>query len=302
MTRVSDYSAQQSLLLSYLNTQNNLLTAQKQVSSGKVADTFEGYGRDSARLLSAQSLVNRADVFSQSAQNASNRLAAQDIQLSSVEDAGASLRQSATQAIATGQGAGIESALNQIVSRVSAALNTEVAGEHLFAGTRTDTAPVTVRTLDELLAAPSVASVFQNNNRVPKAQVEDGVSVNTGFLASDIASDLFQQIRDLAAQGPFDGPLTSVQQNYLTSKLPEFESIADKLTQATASNGDLQRTVDQSIERNARVKDYATRVAGDISDVDVAEAISRLTQDQTALQASARVLASIGQASLLKFL
>ena len=67
-------------------------------------------------------------------------------------------------------------------------------------------------------------------------------------------------------------------------------------------NGISQFQAADAVQRNRQARDYAEIVAADIESVDIAEVITRIDQDQLAIEASARALAQASELSLLNFL
>ena len=55
-------------------------------------------------------------------------------------------------------------------------------------------------------------------------------------------------------------------------------------------------------DRHEGMAAYFAKFIGDIEDVDLAEALTRLNQDQAAAEAAGRMIAQINQMSLLNFM
>jgi flagellar hook-associated protein 3 FlgL len=186
-------------------------------------------------------------------------------------------------------------------------LNSRIDGRYIYGGTRTDVPPVNVDTLAELLAAPAVADVFDNNQTKPAMQIDEGETMEFGVLASDLGTQLFTAIRNIAqfhagAGGPFDDDLTAAQRTFLEGELPNIIAAAEGLTLEAAKNGVHQNEVTDALERHDASKVVIKSMISDIEDVDMAEAITRLNQNQVAAQATAKLLAELNQLTLLNFL
>ena len=67
-------------------------------------------------------------------------------------------------------------------------------------------------------------------------------------------------------------------------------------------NGVRQNRLDSVLQQHETTGNVVTGVISDIEDVDMASAVTKLNGDQTALQASYKVMAQLSQLSLLNFL
>ena len=104
------------------------------------------------------------------------------------------------------------------------------------------------------------------------------------------------------ATGPFQSSLSPAQQTFLQNEVNNLRQIANNLTQVVAENGSRYKQVEGALERHDATHVYLQQFISDIEDVDVAEAISRLNQNQVATEASMELLSRIGRLSLLEFI
>jgi flagellar hook-associated protein 3 FlgL len=152
-----------------------------------------------------------------------------------------------------------------------------------------------------------VASLFQNDQLKGASQIDDATTVQTGFLASDLGTDLFNafksiQAYDTGATGPLNGLLTDTQRAFLTSALSTFDAAHQELIDQTAQNGSLQKRVDTHLGAQKDQADALDGMVGEKTDVDLATALTKLQQAQQSVQASAQMLASLKNVSLLDLL
>ncbi len=84
--------------------------------------------------------------------------------------------------------------------------------------------------------------------------------------------------------------------------LHTFDTANRGLTDTVAANGLMQNRVDQAQTAQQDRHTLLTTMVGGITDVDMAETASRLSQAQTALQASAHIFAALQNSSLLNYL
>lgn len=100
----------------------------------------------------------------------------------------------------------------------------------------------------------------------------------------------------------FGTSLSLQQQKFLEGKLNEFSNALATIDNVQAQNGIRQRQLGDVLNRLEDRKIVLETLQSDLTDVDMTEAITRLNQDQTALQASLQVTAQVGRLSLLDYL
>lgn len=88
----------------------------------------------------------------------------------------------------------------------------------------------------------------------------------------------------------------------MTTELQNVIGAAENLNLEAAKNGLKQNEVADALVRHEDSGVVLKTLISDIEDVDMAEAITRLNQEQLAQQASARVLAQLNTLTLLDFL
>ncbi|MEM8770921.1 MAG: flagellin [Pseudomonadota bacterium] len=302
--RVSDLGLQQILFQGFQQAQGAAQTRQIQLSSGDEFQTYGEYGADALRLISAEGVVTRANAFETAASAALTRLETQGVGLELIGEAINELRATFSRTLATGNAELLFPDIENAAQRTVAALNVDFGGVFVFGGADGTTPPVTAATLEEIAATP-LSSLFNEGDRLNLA-VEEGVFIDGGPRASDAASGLFAEFQTFAeaqeALGPFSGNLTDEQRAFLVDAASRLGAISDALIQEQGLSALAQGQAADAVERNARARDLAEIVAADIEDVDIAEALSLLNQDQLAIQASAQALAQATQLSLLNFI
>ena len=307
MDKISTANSYNSALLNIFSAQNRQQTAENQVSTGKVASDLKGYGVHADALTSARSLKARIDGYVDSAKSLSSTLEVQDHALEQLASAAQSARGAVAEALATGSAIGLMAALEGHLGQAVDALNTEYQGRHLFSGGQSDVEPVGSLSLASLTAAPTIASLFSNDDLAMTRRLDDKSTMNVGFLADDLGEPLFGALEAVQAihegpLGPLTGSLTPAQANALEALITTFDSSWNGLNEAVATNGGMQnrlKAVQTSLEDR---QTGLTAILGDLTDVDMAAAVSRLQLAQTALQASAQVFATLTGSSLLNVL
>ena len=180
-------------------------------------------------------------------------------------------------------------------------------GGYLFSGASTSTSPVTVANLDELAAAPDVASVFQNDTLKTASRVAEGTTLETGFLADELGSEVMEILRDIqiyhdGANGPLTGKVTEAQKTFLTTQLSRLEQAATGVIDKMAKTGSMANQVESITTGHQAQLGSLDELVSNRTDADMAVAITDLQLSQVAIQASAQVISQLRQVSLLNYL
>lgn len=307
MNRIGTAQGWSSALLNLLSAQDRLSTAQNQVSTQKRAVDLRGFGRGSEALAAYRSTQNRLKAYVDVTDTVGARLTSQDMFVNRVADAAKSARDAIADALASGRADSLMQAMQEHFQTAVDGLNGQHQGRYLFGGGQADTAPVSINTLSDLAAAPSVAGLFANDQHIASSRVDDTTTVQTGQLASDLGTALFTVFQsvaqyDASASGPLTGKLTTAQTTFLQARLSEFDAAHDKLIDAAARNGATQKRVEGQRDQLKAQASTLEGLISDKTDVNLAEALTRLQQAQQSVQASAQVVASIRNLSLLDYL
>lgn len=306
MNRVATGNSYSTVLNDLMRAQVRQQDANAQVSSGKTASDLKGFARQAETLLATRSIQTRTDGFITQGQTLVSKLQSQDLALSQAADAARGARQAIAEALATGRGEALMSEMSSWFSSASDSLNARFGGRYLFAGGQVDTPPVSAASMADLTSQPTVAAFFENDDLVPTNRLDESTTIQSGFLADDLGTplfDAFRQVQDFVdVNGTFTGQLTSAQTLFLQGMLDDFDTAGTDLTDATARNGLIQNRVEKTLESQESRKSMLEGMVGGITDVDMADAISRLQQAQTTVEASAQVFRSLSDSSLLDLL
>lgn len=307
MTRVSTVGQNQLLLVDLLRTQERLVDTQKQITSGKKASDYKTMAPEVSTLMGAKNILARTEQFIQTNNELARVLEVQNAAMQGLVDISDELRQLVIGAIDTTSGLALRLRIDDLFTTAVSLLNTRDGGRYIFSGTRTDTPPVATTTPAglEALGLGNELLAFVNNSLKSQAKVDDNLTLTYGVLATDVAEDLFEIMQDLmiyeTANG-FSNPLTQAQQTYLIGKITDLNTAFDTLNAEQAKNGSIMTTLEGVQQRHAEDRTFLMGFVGDIEDVDLAEAITRLNQQQLALEASYQVFSTLNRLSLLDFI
>lgn len=255
MTRITDLN-QHTTMVSYLmRSAEQEAKTQEQIASGKKVTRFADLPGDTGVLMSAKRTEANLTQYTRTANEVLNRLGLQDIQMREMEQVSDGIRQLFTQTVAMGTALNFEEELDGLFQRFVSLLNSSVDGKYIYSGTRTDTPPVNIKNLADLGALASVSDAFDNNALKQSVNIDDDEKVEFGFLASDMATDIFQTLKDVMADvnAPFDGPLSTAQNVFLKNEIGRVGGLIDnasRITSFTASNGRVARQVESSVVRH----------------------------------------------------
>lgn len=305
MTRISDLGFQQVLLSSFQRAQEGAHTRQIQLSTGKVSDRYSGVGVATGQLLSSEGVIERATAYEKAGAVAASRLLTQEAALTTIADSVAALRRQFVVALAGGGAEQLGPQTATEAQRIIGALNTQLGGVYVFGGVDGAVPPVTALSIADIGAAANTDTLFVDASR-RRLAVEEGVTVDGGATAREIASELFAILKDLAnapaSLGPFSGSLTPAQTSFISGKVAELDAVSDALYGELGLNGVAQGQTEDARARNVQRRDLAEIVASDLEDADLAEVVARLNQDRIAIEAAAEALSQASELSLLNFL
>ena len=301
--RISTQAASYAALAELMRGQRDMFDARQQVSSGLRAPDLKGYAQDAERILTARSAITRTDTHIENLKRLEARLTVQDLAFRDLSGAADDLRQ----ALTTTDGTFLMDEVADAFQRAKLALDTKFSDTFVFGGTQTDREPLQADSLADLQAAAAIPDVFANSDRRQSARLDDSTTVEIGFLAEDVAGDLmasFERIADFndGPDGPFDGPLTTDQQAFIQTEIANVIDAFDEINAAMGANGTLQARVENGVSAHETRRDYLREMIAGVEDADMAEAVSRFTQAQTAVEVSARTFVTLSEVSLLPFL
>ncbi len=305
--RVATNSQAQCLLSQIMQANKALDKTQAQVSSGKVSDNYAGIGDKTAALEAARSAAARADAYATNTQLALTQTDLQDTQLTTLSGLAQQLQDAITTAAGDSDGTNLIATAQSIFEQASAILNsTDSNGNYIYGGQNSSTPPFTATSIDDL-ASGSISSFFANGNLAKTVQVSDGQTEQIGVLASDIGTELMTALNSLnqldSPSGSLDGSLTSTQVSDLTDTvLPLANQATTDLNAATAANGNVYTSLQDSITNQQSLSTLYSGFVSDIEDVDMATALTNYNLDQVALQAALEVSANLNKISLLDYL
>ncbi len=306
MTRISTAEIFSSALLGVQNAQQAQAEAGRQVSTLLKADDLKGYAGQGATLQASYTVSARTQSLLDGNSVLNERLGLQSDALSSLSAAAQGASSAVGSVVAVGDGSTLMQSLQGWFSQASQALNADYAGQPLFAGGTTGQPPLDTSQLSDLAGAPA-ASHLHDGDLVRSDRIDESTVVRTGLKASDVGGPLvaaFKAIVDYnqPPTGPLSGKLTDTQLSFLKSQLSVLSTAGQPVLDAQTSTGVLQAQVQKATDLLTSRKTAVDALISNRTQVDPAEAASRLQLAGAALQASAKVFSTLSADPLLSAL
>lgn len=308
VTRVTTTGNYSAVLANLLAAQQRQADAGDKVSTGKNGSDLKDYASNSELLTAMRAVQTRVGVYQEQNKVIADKLSTQDTALRSVADSAEAVRQAMADALASGR---VDTLVEDVQAQLRNAvegMNARYGGKYVFAGGQVDTRPVDVSALSDLTAPPAIiANLFKNDNFKVQAKVDEATTITTGFLASDIGTNMltaFQTFESFneGGSGPFTGAMTAAQKTFLEGQLANWDQIRSDVTNIAAYNGTNQKRVETVGEDLQKRADTLTSMLGQITDADMAEALASQQQAQLSVQAAAYVFQSLQNSSLINLL
>lgn len=271
---------------------NTLLEdASQQVSTGKKLAQLHDSPSGSSEMIGVRDELSRIDQYRTNSDNGSLLLGVADSVLSSVHDLVTSIFTKGSEAsndtVTAQERATIAQEIRGMRDQLFAMSNTMTRGRYLFAGSRVTTAPFSI-------AGDTVT--YQGDQEVNKISITAGLDIQAGVVGSDIFSPVFQTINAL---------LTAVDANdasAIRTALSGFESALSGINRARGQVGaDLRQLQGIGTELDSREFSLRSRQSS-LEDADLAQALTRLQQLQSALQATLTVQSTVPRRNLFDYL
>lgn len=278
-----------------------------QIASTKKADTLQGFGGASSRILSASSMRAATDSRASVINQIEARFGVQSAALGQISDAAQSLALTIREAVSANDGRGVSTELELAFNSIVGALNETWNGQPMFAGERQGASPVKITSLDELAVTVQPADMFDEADRHQVIDLGEGAPIKLAAKASELSTDLFNTLRQLkhmldGAGGTLGSPMTGSYNGVLQNIAADLEFHAKNFVNEEGRTGQLQKRFEDDRLRLEARSDLLTKEIGDQTDADLAEVSIRINKLLTQYEASAKSFAELSQLSLLKYL
>ncbi|HLI13189.1 MAG TPA: flagellin [Alphaproteobacteria bacterium] len=307
MTRVTDLAQTALTQLQIQQTQSQISDLQSQLSSGHVAQTYDGLAPQAQPLINLQNDNTKITQYNSSISTALQQMSTAQTSISSLISLASNFETTLVNAL-NGTNAS-NMALNQTaqsnLQQVAGLLNVQFNGQYVFSGTATNTAPVNLSAPgftppgSTYPSTPNTA-YYQGTSAQPTVQADDNVSVAYGVTA---ASPGFEElIRSLNLAATTVTTPGAIDTKRLQEALNVIKQAISDMTTTQSSLGVSQGVLNAVSSSHAQLLTQLQSNISDIQNVDVAQASTNLSALEITLQSSYAVTARLSQLSIVQYL
>lgn len=181
-----------------------------------------------------------------------------------------------------------------------------LAGKYLYSGSRTDVPPFNAPDLATLsVVASPIASFFDNSQQKAEVRIDTNQVVQYGVLADDMGQAFMASVKRLGeydAATPFSANLTSADRAMLQTEIANLDAVMSGVIKLQANNGFIQKRIEPVVSRHETLVTVNKQLISDVSEVDMAAAITKFNQDKLAFESSYNLLRQVSQINLLRYL
>ncbi len=285
----------------------DLTDLQRQVASGYKSNELAGYGVGAARLLNTQGLLQLTDSRANAAAQFESRFGVQAVALGQGATAAFDLAQSIRDAISSDSVDALSTELTVAFSSIVSSLNETWNGQPLFAGERLTGSPVIIQSLEELIAATGPDDIFEEAERPQVLELGPGAQIALADKASELATDLFETLRQFKLLIDSWGPsppdsINAALRTQLQDFAQQLDTARETLTRAESRAGQLEKRITDERTRLTNRSNLLLKEVGEQTDADAAQLSIQINTLLVQYEATAKTFADISQLSLANYL
>lgn len=298
LTRVGDFAQHQRMTQLLLDAQTRARETQAQIGSGKVAQRFREVAAEADRLLATKDALHQIGQFRANNDLVAKRLQVMEAGVASLHEVGTRLKVLLIQRLddASAVPGVISSEVQHLLEQAVSDLNVDFNGRYLFSGTRTDTAPVVLDPAFAGFGGPD-DTYYQGDAVALTVRADTNREVAYGMTAD--RPGFHQLIGALRAALQGDG---IDDRALLESALELANAALPKISDYRSELGAAQAALEQINRGHDDAEVYLERQVSDIENVDLTEAITRMSQDQMVIESAMATIARLNQVTLADFL
>ncbi|MCP3464201.1 MULTISPECIES: flagellin [unclassified Bradyrhizobium] len=298
--RVATFAQSNTMIADALRVQAVMANEQIQESSGVISNDFGGYGSTAQHVVNLQVSVTRAQSYIDAATLADSKVQVMYSAVGSMTDIITQLR-SQLSAASTGsstEGNSVISSAQQMLEEMGSLLNTQYDGQFVFAGGKTETAPVDLTSFSAGTGSTTTAdtSYYVGDSEIASVRVATDQSVPYGVTADNSAFEEVMRVLKFVANS------SSLSSSDITSALDLASSALDDTAAVQAKLSSSASQIETASARQSDYKSYAETLGSDLTSVDVAAVTAQLSTYQSQLTASYSALAKILSMNLASYL
>jgi flagellar hook-associated protein 3 FlgL len=271
--------------------------AQRKVNTGKQLEKPSDNPSGTAQTLEFRERVSELDQFGRTISQAQNFISTSEAALDSVNSLTRQARtfgvQGASDSVSGDTRTALAGQIQNIISQIATIANTSYGSQYVFAGQRTDTAPIQ--------GGPTGYTYVGGTTATNDADLTLDTGRNETIKINVTGDQVFIPL--LAALGKLRDDV-----NYGATSIVSNTDLAQvdtQLTNVVAVRADLGSKVQRlqlTTQRNTVIKENYTKFISDIENADIPSSIVELQTAQTAYQAALQSTSRTFQNSLLDFI
>jgi flagellar hook-associated protein 3 FlgL len=298
--RVATFAQTSSLIADALRIQSVMANEQIQESSGQISSDFGGYGSTAQHVVNLQVSVTRAQSYVDAATLADSRVQVMYSAVGSMTDMVTQLR-SQLSAASTGSSTEANSAIataQQYLEQMGSLLNTQYDGQYVFAGGKTEAAPVDITSFATGTGSTATAdtSYYSGDGEIASVRVSADQAVSYGVTADNSAFEEVMRVLKFVANS------TSLSSSDITQALDLASTALDDTVAVQARLSGAASQIETASTRQSDYKSFAETLSSDLTGVDVAAITAQLSTYQSQLTASYSALGKILSMNLASYL
>jgi len=298
--RVATFAQSNRMIADAMRVESVMANKQIQESSGVVSTDFGGYGSDAQHVVNLQVSVTRAQSYIDAATLADSKVQVMYSAVGSVTDILTQLR-SQLSAASTGSSTEVNSVIGsaqQMLEQMGSLMNTQYDGQYVFAGGKTETAPVDLSSFSSGAGSTTIAdtSYYNGDSEIASVRVAANETVSYGVTADNSAFEEVMRVLKFVANS------TTLSSADITSALDLASTALDDTAAVQAKLSSAASAIETGSARQTDYKSYAETLSNDLTSVDVAAITAQLSTYQTQLTASYSALGKILSLNLSSYL
>lgn len=301
VTRVSTYFQNQTNLRNLQQANNDLTLTSYQVTSGNIGRRLADTAQSSNQIVGLRDVLARTDMYQGNITTANNRLKAMENALAGMTD----LLSEAASLATLGRNENSASTRQSLAPKAQAIADTfynlfktQFEGHYIFSGQDGADEPVSGNaTATAFPGLPLDTSWYNGDDQTSVAVTGPGTTLQYGVAGSN---DAFSQLKaglEALWYGLDTNSLTDID-----SAIATLENARESLSVTQGQVGGQINTLDQLNTRHDSQKQFLGEQLDGLEKVDVAEALTRFSQQQATMEASMLIMTQLGRLSLLDYL
>lgn len=302
MSRVTNIAQHDRIVSLIMQTQSKAHDVELQVASGRKSQTYMGIARDASRLVGLEISHVRVNQYVDNNQMVDERLQLMESNVGQVVDILSEFKALLINALNQGNAAELDLANHsgEMMNQVATLLNADLDGRHLFSGSMTNTSPVDLGGLPGSYTVPTsdgdAAGYYQGDAALLSVRAGDNLDMTYGITADALGFEQAIRAMDLVIKGaPTDTTMLNHALDVVTSSIENVTNTRTQIGNARSSLAEIGKSHQDFLL-------FAEETISDLENTDITEAITRLNETQTTLEASYMALSRLGRLSLMQYM